>query len=288
MKKTVVGYIFDENKLRKDEELFLKVAKKNNIELVMFNVAKDINEQEIEEKAKSCDIIFNNSGEDFAIEISKTIEQLGKKVIESSKAYYYPEDKWIFFLKCKEHKIPTPETILLSENISEIKKELKKFNHWPVIIKRVSGTMGQYVERAENIEEAVKTIQKFWERGSDRLPIIAQEFISSPSYRVTLIGNKIVQTALKENHGWKATGVYAKKFRKFDVDAELKIMIKKLRSLIKINICGLDLLKKDGQWMFLEANSEPAFDFFEDEREKIIKEVLLFLKLLALNNFDFV
>ena len=45
----------------------------------------------------------------------------------------------------------------------------------------------------------------------------------------------------------------------------------------KIKIGGIDLLKKDGQWMVLEANSEPAFDFIEEEREKLISNALDFL-----------
>ncbi len=53
------------------------------------------------------------------------------------------------FLKCKEHNIPTVETILLPENIESAKKELKKFNKWPVILKRIEGCMGDFVERAD-------------------------------------------------------------------------------------------------------------------------------------------
>lgn len=278
MKKIVIGYIFYAKHLEEDERLFLEIAEKHNIELVMFNVAKDLDEKEIEEKSKRCDLIFNNSAEDFAIEIVKTLEEMGKKVIDSSETYYYTEDKWMFFMKCKDHNLPTPETILLSENIETAKKELKNFNRWPVVLKRVSGTMGQYVERAKNIKESEKIIKHFWKKGSERLPIIAQEFIESPSYRITVVGGKILQTAIKESKNWKATGVYAKKFKRFKVDKSLAKLIQKLIKIVKIKVCGVDLLKKDGKWIILEVNSEPAFDFFEDEREKIIEEVLVFLK----------
>lgn len=178
-------------------------------------------------------------------------------------------------MKCKEHKIPTPETILLSENIPIAKKELKDLGHWPVVLKRICGTMGEYVDIAKNISDAEKIILRFWTKGNEKLPIIAQEFIESPSYRVTIIGNKVVQTALKScKSNWKATGVYEKKFGKFDVDEELKKILKKVMKMVKINICGVDLLKKDGKWTVLEVNSEPGLDFFEDEREKLIEETL--------------
>ena len=278
MKRVVIGYLFNENHFCKDERLFLDEAKKKNVELVMINTSKDLDEDFIEEEVKKCDIFFNNSAEEFSLEIAKTIEALGKKVIDRPEDFYDVEDKWLFFVKCKKHNIPTPKTILLSENINTAKKELKKLNSWPIVLKRIEGTMGQYVDKAENIEEAEEIINRFWKKGSEKLPIIAQEMIHSPSYRVTLIGKKIVQTAIKESHGWKCTGVYAKKIGRFKVDKELKKIVDKVAKISKISICGIDLLKKDGKWFVLEINEQPAFDFFEDEREKLIGEVIDFLK----------
>lgn len=277
MKKTVIGYIYSDKNFTRDEKIFSKVAKKYNSELVMFNLLDEMNEDEIEEKAKRCDVIFNNSAEEFALEFVKTLESLGGKVIDSSKSGYYSEDKWIFFLNCKKHKIPTPETILLSENLNLAKRKLNDFGKWPVILKRVQGTRGEYVEMAKNVKEAEKVMNKFWKKGSERLPIIAQEFIESPCYRVTVVGDKIVQTAIKKNKSWKSTGVYAKKISRFKVDDELDRIVKKIAKMTGIKISGIDLLKKNNKWVALEVNSEPAFDFFESERKNLIEEVFRYL-----------
>ncbi len=278
MKRFTLGYLFSEKKLGKDEKIFAKICKKKNIDLVMFNILDKINETELEQKAKKCDIIYNNSAEDFVYEIIKTLEALGKKVIDSSETYYYIEDKWLFYLKCKEHKIPVPETILLSENINLAKNEIADFNKWPIVLKRIEGTQGNFVEKAENLKEADEIIKKFWNSANERIPIIAQEFIHSPSYRVTLIGDKIVQTALKENKGWKSTGVYQKKFKKFPINKKLKNIIEKVKTLSGIKICGIDFLEKDGAPLLLEVNTTPGFDFFENEREGLIEQVIDFLK----------
>jgi glutathione synthase/RimK-type ligase-like ATP-grasp enzyme len=278
MTNGVIGYLFNEPYLRKDELIFQKVAKKKNLKLVMINTSKDLNEENLKNKIKECDIFFNNSAEDFSLEIAKTIEILGKKVIDDPKLFYFNEDKWLFFVECQNAKIPVPKTILLSENIPTAKKELKEMNCWPIILKRIEGTCGEYVDKAENLKEAEKIITKFWDKGKEKLPIIAQEMILSPSYRVTLIGGKVVQTAIKKNHGWKSTGVYEKTFDKFKIDKKLNGILKKVYKICHINICGIDLLKKDNEWVVLEINAQPAFDFFEDEREKIIGEVLNFLK----------
>jgi len=280
MKKVTIGYIFNEEKLTKDEEAFLELAGSRGINLVMINTSKDISEEDLKEKAKKCDLFFNNSAEEFSTEIVKTLEEMGEKVIDSSKKLYYEEDKWLFFLKCEKNKIPTIRTILLSENINTAKKELEKFNSWPVILKRVQGTMGQYVDKADNLRKAEHIIKKFWKKGSERLPVIAQEFIRSSSYRVTIIGKEIVQTAIKKSNGWKSTGVYLKdqNVESFEIDNELKKIVKKIVKVFDIKICGLDLLKKDGKWLVLEINSDPALDFFENERKKLIGEALDFLR----------
>ena len=277
MKEKVIGYICFGEKLDQEDKLFFKLAKKKKIKLIPFNAFYEIEEEELEKLVKKCDVIFNNSSDIGALELSKTIEALGGKVVDSSKTYYYPEDKWDFFVKCKEHNIPTPNTVLLPEDLKEAIIEIKKFSEWPVVLKRISGTCGKYVERARNSEEAIKIIRNFWEKGGERLPIIAQEYISSPSYRVTIIGNKIVQTAVKKNFNWKATGVYSKKFYKFKVNKELGKIIKKILKISNIKICGIDFVKKGDNWLVLEINAQPAFDFFENEREKLILKVFDFL-----------
>ena len=70
MKKRVVGYIFS-GRLSKEERIFLKVAKKKNIQLVMINVSKDVNLKDLEKKVKDCDIVYNNTAIEFAIEFKK-------------------------------------------------------------------------------------------------------------------------------------------------------------------------------------------------------------------------
>jgi glutathione synthase/RimK-type ligase-like ATP-grasp enzyme len=62
---------------------------------------------------------------------------------------------------------------------------------------------------------------------------------------------------------------------------KLKRIIKKVIRFSKINICGIDFLKKGDQWFVLEINSEPGLDFFENERKRLLEEILNFLKKTA-------
>lgn len=275
MKRKTIGIITCGRELEKEGKLFLDLAKKRNVNLIIINISDKFNLNSFKRKVKKCDIIYCSVWDEFSVELTKTIEAWGIKVIESSESYYCTEDKWIFHVKCKKNNVPVPDTILLSENINNAKRELKEFGRWPVILKRVTGTMGEYVGKAKSMNEAEQLMRKFWKKGAEKLPIIAQEFIKSPSYRVTVIGNKIAQTALKRNNaGWKATGVYAKTFEHFEVDKKLERIIKKLIKFLDIRICGVDMLKKEGKWVLLEVNSQPSLDFFEEEREKLSENVL--------------
>ena len=275
MKKKTIGIITCGRELEKEGALFIEIAKKKDVRLMLINISDKFDINSVKRKVKKCDIIYCSVWDDFSVELTKTIEEWGRKIFDSSNSYYYTEDKWMFYVKCKKHNVPTPDTILLSENINNAKRELKQFGRWPVVLKRINGTMGEYVGKAKGMGEAELLIKKFWKKGSEKLPIIAQEFIKSPSYRVTVIGNKIVQTALKKNNaGWKATGVYAKKFEHFDIDRKLERIIKRLMKFLDIKICGVDMLKKEGKWYLLEVNGQPSLDFFEEEREKLTEATL--------------
>lgn len=283
MKKKVIG-VLHSGKYVEEERMFLEQGKKKDLQIKLINLSKKWNMNKLKEIVKKCDIIYNNTAEDYIIEIIKTIEEFGKRVIDSSKSYYYLEDKWILYLKCKKNNIPVPKTILLSENISNAKNEVKIFDKMPVVLKELNGTMGEHIEKANNLLQVEEILKKFW-KGKKKFPVIAQEYIKSPSYRVTIIGNKIVQTALKGNkHGWKATGVYAKNCGRFKVDWKLRKIVDKLKKFMSIKVCGVDLLKKNGKWVVLEVNSVPAFDFFEEETEMLISETLDFLKEEILKN----
>lgn len=268
----VIGYIHS-GKLGKNENDFLRISKEKGLEVRLLNISQSIDLKELQEM-ELCDIVYNDSGEDFAIEFIKIFENMGIPVMESSKAYF-DENKWNFYEKCIKYGIPAPLTIKLSKNVEDIKKQLIEFNHWPVILKRVRGTWGEFVARANNVDEAVAVVEGFWNRGGTKhIPIIAQEFVDSFSYRVTYIGDEILQTAIKENNNWKCTGVYAKNFKTFDIDPTLKDIVQRIMKHTDIKICGIDLLKKGDEWLVIEANAEPALDFFEIERTMLIEKII--------------
>ncbi len=284
MPKPTIGFITNQRLPDKEDERFLRIAEKVGVNLIVFNAAEKFNLKQIEREADKCDIIFNDEADHLGLEIAKTLETLGYKVIELSKTYYYTEDKWLFYLKCLKNEIPVPKTTLLSTDLVSIRQELKSFNKFPVVIKRVQGFHGEFVDKGDDVDEAVAVIKRFWEKGEDRFPVLAQEFVDSDSYRVMTIGDKVVQTARKKSAGWKKTGTSSSRFWKFKIDNELKEMLDKLMKIIDITVCGFDFAKKNGKWVVIEANAEPSFKFFDCEYDLMIEKSLKYLKKIALKN----
>ncbi len=281
MPKTTIGFITNHRLPDKEDEKFLRIAKKVGVDVVVFNAAEDLNLEKIKEEAKKCDVILNDEADYLSLELAKTLEVLGNSVVELSKSYYYTEDKWLFYLKCLENKIPVPETILLSTDLVSIKKELEGFNHFPVVIKRIQGFHGDFVDKGDNTDEAIAVIKRFWEKGDDHFPILAQEFIDSPSYRVVTIDGEVVQTAIKKSTGWKETGVSATRFWKFKIDPKLQKILEKLKKITDIAVCGIDFAKKNDQWIVIEVNAEPSLKFFDGEYNLMIEKILKYLKKVA-------
>ncbi len=277
MPKPTIGFITNQRLPAEEDKKFLRIAEKVGVNLIVFNAAEKINLKKLEKEADKCDIIFNDEADYIGLEWAKTLETLGNKVLELSKTYYYTEDKWIFYLKCLKHKIPVPKTTLLPTDLISTRKELKAFNKFPVVIKRVQGFHGEFVDKGDDIDEAVKIIKNFWEKGEDRFPVLAQEFVDSDSYRVMTIGKKVVQTAQKKGAGWKKTGVSSARFWKFKIDKELKKILDKLIKITDIAVCGFDFARKNGRWVVIEVNAEPSFKFFNNEYNLMIEKTLKYL-----------
>lgn len=277
-KKLTVGILYMARRPGIEEKFFVKQAGKLGINLVLINLLSGFTEKDFEKKMRNCDVIYNNSGEDFAIECLKTAEALGKETVDNSMLSYYMDDKWVMYLMCRENGIPMPETILLSDNLNIAKANLIRFGKWPVVLKKVYGTWGEFVEKADNIDEAVVILKAFRQKGGETIPVIAQEFVKSYSYRVTTIGGKIVQTAVKKSPNWKCTGIYARNCQKFRVDDRLRGMIEKLVRITGINVCGVDLLKRGDDWLVIEVNTVPGLDFINGEIGMLIGKMLAFIK----------
>lgn len=277
---TTIGYIYADNKLLPEDRVFLNVAREKNIKVIIFPSARFLNLARVKNLAKKCDIVLNNSAEQESLEIAKVIEMAGTPIVDPTRSLYYFEDKWMFYVHCKKHNIPTPETYLLPMSISQcyepIERLIKKSG--AVIIKNIFSDNGQFVDRAKTVKQAIEMVKKFHK--GDRAPLIAQEYIKAAHkvYRVMVLDGKVVQAVIKKSKSWKCTGRFTKgDVPTFRVTPKLERICVKISRILNIPWCGIDLMRKGREWVAIEANSSPGMDFVSGDIEGLYKQLLKYL-----------
>ncbi|MBI4448354.1 ATP-grasp domain-containing protein [Candidatus Woesearchaeota archaeon] len=276
-KRFSVGYIYFKTYYEKMDEVLIKLLEKK-LNVVRIPFEEQISLDDIKEKTKRCKVIFNFATWEpvtfEGIELSKTFEELGKKVIDSSQSFFYREDKWMLYLKCLNYDLPTPKTYLIPKEAKYNSKLIKKIlKEKPLVLKSVFSNAGLCVEKVSDYGMYLKKLKKLVSRNSSS-PIIAQEFIpnSNRSYRITLVNHKVAQAVVKIGKSWKQVGNEKKEhFRKIELSEDLKDLCEKASKAFGLKICGLDLINNDNKWYIIEANSCPALDFIYADMPRLAK-----------------
>lgn len=268
MNKPSLGIICTPRLNSTERNLFPLLKKKFN--LVLFPIDNDIDYANLKRQSQNLKVILNTAGDMpntyDALEIVKTFEGLGKHVIDSSKSFYYREDKWLFYQTCVKNHLPTPVTFYIPRNINISKSKLKHIlEDGPVVFKGAFSDTGRAVKRALNYKEALKVIKELRKK-INIMPIVAQRYVphGKVSYRVTIVGNKIIQGVIKYGKTWKEGKLFWKneKYRLFDVNKDLKKLCLKTAKIFGLEWCGIDMLKDEaGNWFLAEINSCPSMDF---------------------------
>ena len=264
-----------------DRMLYRALKKKMNIVHLPAEEQLDVNE--LKEKTKDCKLIYNDTTCQpilfESLELSKTLEEIGKKVINSSHSFFYQEDKWMFYLKCLEHRIPTPKTYFIPRETRFYQRVIKEIlKETPIVLKGVFSDNAMEVEKVKDYQGFVKKVKKIAKK-SHGSPIIAQEFIPNfnRSYRATLINHKLYQFVVKISRSWKQAGSSKEHFRKIKVNKKLRDLCERTSRALGMQICGLDLIFNNGKWYIIEANSCPGLDFISKEEPKLVKKVSEYL-----------
>jgi len=282
MNKPFIGVICTPRGNATEKSLFPILEKKFN--LVLFPIQKDVDYGLLKKRAEKTMIVLNTAFDMpntyDSLEIVKTFESLGKKVIDSSKSFYYREDKWLFYQTCIKNKLPTPKTYYIPRNISLGKLE-KILITGPMVFKGAFSDTGRAVKRAMNYEEARKVISSLRKK-IGTMPIIAQHYIphGKISYRVTLVGGKIVQSVVKYGKTWKEGKLFWKneKYRLFKPDKKIADLCRKTARVFGLEWCGIDLMKDShGKWYLIEVNSCPSMDFVVKDIKRANEKLAYYL-----------
>lgn len=281
--KPVIGvsYAKTSNRNRSQYRTFFTLLRKK-LDLVLLPVEDYIRKEEIESKVSKCSLFLDYATYEpytqMGIELAKTIEHFGVKVINPAKSFYYQEDKWMFYLHCLRHRIPTPETYLLSGEVTENKKFLEGIlAKGELVLKAVDSDKGLCVEKVNDLRRAIQVIKKLREKTGS--PLIAQRFLGGHKecWRVTVVGDKVVQGVVKKGGSWKVSRVKRKKIELFSVPEELKNLAIKVSRTMEMPWCGIDLIKHDGRWQVIEVNGRPGMSMIPGDRKRILNELVNYL-----------
>ncbi|MCB9497983.1 MAG: RimK family alpha-L-glutamate ligase [Erysipelotrichaceae bacterium] len=206
---------------------------------------------------------------DKDIYLARLLEKAHYRLFNRADFIKLCDDKMLTFIACANHGIRMPITIsaplvyyeLQERHISFLKDVESKLG-FPLIVKKVYGSLGEGVYRINNHEELVKLYSEIY-----RNPIIFQEYISSSigkSVRVLVIDGKVFGAFTRKNtkdfrsnYGTTAGGEKIDNIEKYATFAQ------KISDLLHIEYAGLDLLDNNGEIMLCEINSNAFFEEFE-------------------------
>jgi glutathione synthase/RimK-type ligase-like ATP-grasp enzyme len=282
--KPRIGVICNVKYNATEKHLLPELRKK--FDVTLFPIQNDIEYEKMKEMSRWIKVILNTAGDmpnvEDGQEIIKTFEGIGKHVIDSSHSFYYTEDKWLFYQVCLKHKLPTPKTYYIPRTITLSRGRLNDImSEGPVVFKGIFSDTGRAVKRAMNYEEAMRVLSKF-HRSLGVMPVVAQRYVphGTVSYRVTMLGDKIIQGIVKSGKNWKEGKLFWKneKYRTFKPDRDLRKLCKKISKVFGIEWLGIDLMRDAvGNWYIIEVNSNPSLDFVISDMKRVCDELVNYL-----------
>lgn len=183
-------------------------------------------------------------------------EQLGMKVVNSSKIANNCDNKFLTSLLLNEHKIPTVSfALVFTEN--QAKEAIDGLGGYPVVIKPVSGSWGRLLAKVNDDDSLEGIIEQKQVLGSPlQKALYIQKYINKPGrdIRVVVIGNKVVCAIYRETSHWitnTARGAEAKNCR---IDKKLFDICTKASLAVGGGILGIDIFETDRGYLVNELN----------------------------------
>lgn len=279
-----IGYIYYKTYHDPTNYRIMRALRNKGVDVVPLPVEDQVCFDCLKKKTKKCKLVVNNAVfspiEFESITISKTMEVLGKKVIDSSRSFHHADNRWLFYMHCLKHGIPTPKTYFVPKQRMFSSREIKQaLSKHPLVIKAVFSDNGTCVYKANNYTQFLRYRDAIINK-NPASPIIAQRFIPNNcrSYRATVIGFKVVQFVEKRSRSWKQSGnMPNERCRSLEISKSLKQLCEKAARAFGMEICGIDLVHNKGKWHVIEANSCPALDFIYADEARLVNTLADYL-----------
>lgn len=253
-------------KIERFKEEFLKQGIKLEVFLNDGTLA-EIKDNNIKINLPKCDFIIYL---DKDIYLARLLEKANYRLFNKADFIKLCDDKVLTFIACSNMGIKMPKTFAgplmyrepREENF-EFLKTIEKELGYPMVVKRVYGSLGEGVYLVNSFNELKKLYAEIY-----RNPILFQEYVPSSkgkSLRIMVIDQKVIGGFIRFNHvdfrsnfGETADGRTLENPEKYYAFAQ------DIADKLKIEYAGIDLLVgENDQPILCEINSNAFFEEFE-------------------------
>ena len=227
----------------------------------------EISNGEIKLNIPKCDFVIYL---DKDIYLARILEKAGKRMFNKADFIKLCDDKMLTFIKCADMGIKMPDTFAgplvytsIQEPHLEFLDEIIKKLGFPMVVKKVYGSLGEGVFLAQNKEELIALYKEICHS-----PVLFQRYVSSSkgrSIRVIVIDGKVFGAFIRKNGGdFRSNFGTTAGSEKLEKSDKYIRFASKIAEKLEIEYAGIDLLDDDnGDIVMCEINSNAFFEEFE-------------------------
>jgi gamma-F420-2:alpha-L-glutamate ligase len=198
----------------------------------------------------------------FALAIIRQLENLGVYCLNGSESIDLAKDKLASLQELAVNNVKIPKTMLAKMPVDT--KFVSKEFHFPVVLKRITGSQGKGIVLCKSKEQLYDTIELI-----DTEPnLIIQEYIKASrgkDIRVFVLGGRAIGAMLRKaaKNTFKANFSKGGTVENFPLTSELEWLAVESARLIGLDCAGVDILFDKQGYVVCEVNSSPGFKGFE-------------------------
>ncbi|MDE5765674.1 MAG: RimK family alpha-L-glutamate ligase [Clostridia bacterium] len=211
-------------------------------------------------------------GYDFCVFLDKDrvaarlLERSGMRLFNSAQAIETCDDKMLTNIALANAGFNLPDCVYAplcyhaeSDVNAAFLKDVEKALGFPLVAKTNYGSLGSGVTLIKNAEEL-----QAYEKDNLTLPHFYQKFIDcgcGEDIRVLVVGGKCVCAMKRRNENdFRSNIELGGKGENYPLDSELSELCVRIAQTLKLDYCGVDILKgRDGKYYICEVNSNAFF-----------------------------
>ena len=198
----------------------------------------------------------------------QAISQSGMRVYNSLDAVRICDDKMLTALALEKQGIPMPKTIAAPLFFGKkapwdtaLVEKAEATLSYPMIVKKVHGSLGEQVGLAIDREALAKLIDKMDDR------YLLQEYMAyakGSDIRVLVVGDKVLGAIRRQGNDFRSNAALGGSVTAYPLDKETKDLCLRIVDILGLDYCGIDLLADGkGGYVVCEVNSNAFFGAFE-------------------------